>query len=160
MKPTKLYKKGCDPYVVTSTEALDYHLAQGWFEDEAELDKEPAPVVTIKPYNVLDEVVSCTVTSDEVKGLTEALAAKDAIIAEMQTDFEDTFTGMNAVITGLKQQLVDAGLTPAAPASRPAAPVEGPTNQQLRDQLDAAGIKHTPRDNKTSLLALIETIPR
>jgi hypothetical protein len=64
--------------------------------------------------------VLCSASADEVKSLNEALTAKDDLIKEMQTDFEDTFTGMNNTIKALKEQLVKAGLTPVT--DMPAAP--------------------------------------
>lgn len=135
MKPVELYKKNCDPYTVTTQEALTYHLNQGWVEDPDDLEVETHVIAPVKPYNVLDEKpagepladVLCSASADEVKSLNEALTAKDDLIKEMQTDFEDTFTGMNTVIKRLKEQLTDAGLVPitdvpAPPAGAPAAP--------------------------------------
>ena len=128
MKPVTLYKKNCDPYTVTTQEALTFHLNQGWVEDEADLEVEAPIIPMTKPYNVLDEKaagepladVLCSASADEIKGLKEALAAKDDLIKEMQTDFEDTFTGMNNTIRALKEQITDAGLVPVT--SVPAAP--------------------------------------
>ncbi len=134
MKPITLYKKNCEPYTVTTQEALFFHLNQGWVEDPDDLEVEAPVIPETKPYNVLDEKaagepladVLCSASADEIKGLKEALAAKDDLIKEMQTDFEDTFTGMNTVIKRLKEQLTEAGLTPVTdvptPPAAPAAP--------------------------------------
>jgi hypothetical protein len=166
MKPTTLYKKDCEPYVVHSNEALTFHLNQGWVENEADIEKKVKNIMPVKPYNVLTATPTTSVPADsgEIKSLREALAAKDQVIADMQVDFDEIVADLNATIARLKGDTpVDFGL-PAAPAPKdPSAtwiqPSEGPTNAQLREQLDAAGIKHTPRDNKTSLLALVATIP-
>ncbi len=128
MKPVELYKTNCDPYTVTTQEALNYHLNQGWVEDPNDLEKEAVVIAPVKPYNVLDEVTvsDAPPLADEIKSLNEALAAKDEMIAEMQQDFEDTFTDMNATIKRLKEQLTDAGLVPITdvpvPPTAPAAP--------------------------------------
>jgi hypothetical protein len=157
MKPVKLYKRGCDPYTVASQEALDFHLHQGWVENEADVEKVVVVIPLTAPYDVLKEGVIPAGPSAEVKSLKEALAAKDQQIADMQEDFEEVVKELNATIKTLKGDAPDFGL-PAA--HLPIVPPEGPTNQQLRDQLDAAGVKHTPRDNKTTLLAMVEAIPK
>ena len=156
MKQTKLFKKGCDPYVVTTHEELVYHLNQGWVENEADLEKEPVVIPLTKPYNVLTDTTAAndSLESAEIKSLKEALVAKDQVIEDMQADFEEVITGLNATIAQLRGD--DFGL-PAATTLTPGAPIEL-TNQQLRDKLDAVGIKHTPRDNKTTLLALVAGI--
>jgi hypothetical protein len=152
---TTLYKKDCEPYIVTTKEALEFHLNQGWVEDEADIEPVEAVIPLTKPYNVLDGDVPPSLVDASVKSLQEALAAKDQEIADLTSDFEEVIAGLNATIAKLKGDEVP---TDAADFGLP--PVEGPTNQQLRDQLDAAGIKHTPRDNKTALLALVEKIPK
>jgi len=160
---TTLFKKDCDPYIVTSKESLEFHLNQGWVENEEDLTRDAPVIPPTKPYNVLDtpQAPVPDATNAEIQSLTEALAAKDQVIA-----------GLNESISKLKgDEVPDTGFgLPLAPAPAPAPapkdpsdtwiqPSEGPTNQQLRDQLDAAGIKHTPRDNKASLLALVASIP-
>jgi hypothetical protein len=167
MKATTLYKKDCEPYVVSSQEALTFHLNQGWVEDEADVEVETAVVPLTKPYNVLvDGATPVPVNnSGEIKSLKEALVAKDQQIADLTTDFEEVITGLNATIARLKGDgPADFGLPvvpPVAPVAKPSwTPPEGPTNQQLRDQLDAAGIKHTPRDNKTALTEMVAAIPK
>jgi len=131
MKPVTLYKKHCDPYVVNSQEELTFHKNQGWVEDKSELDKEPEIIQPVKPYNVLDEGDQATTANldaaAKIKELEEIVAAKDATISEMQTDFEEVFTGLNSTITQLKDQLTVLGMTPVtdvpkapkAPAARP-----------------------------------------
>ena len=115
MKPVTLYKKHCDPYVVNTQEELTFHKNQGWVEDETELDKEIEVISPVKPYNVLDTSDVLAADPDaaaKIKELEEIVAAKNATISEMQTDFEEVFTGLNATITQLKEQLTVLGMTP------------------------------------------------
>jgi hypothetical protein len=117
MKPITLYKKGCDPYTVHSQEALTFHKNQGWVEDPDKVEVLEAVVAPPKPYIVGD--TSDAPTSDidptaatKIKDLEEIVATKEAMIAEMQTDFEEVVTGLNTTITRLKEQIIGEGLVP------------------------------------------------
>ena len=168
MKPVILYKQGCDPYKVDSQEALTYHLNQGWVEDQADLEAVVPVIPPTPPYDVLKAgKVLLVDDSAEIKSLKEALAAKDQVIADMQADFEEEVKSLNAMIKSLKDippVAHDFGLpvAPVAPAAlvAPPAPLapDGPTVMELRAQLDAAGVKHTPRDNKTTLMARVAAL--
>ena len=118
MKPVTLYKKGCDPYVVNSNEELIFHKNQGWVDDPDKVEQDTTVILPPKPYIVgetSEEPVAPATDSDaaaKIKELEEIVAAKEATISEMQSDFEDVVAGMNDTIAQLKDQLNVLGMTP------------------------------------------------
>jgi hypothetical protein len=118
-----LYKKGCDPITLASQEAVDYHLNQGWFENEADTVEKDTPAMTTKPY-IVGQEQPAPPESEVVKDLKEQLEAVKAEYAEFKTDVEEVIKGLNATIATLRDNGAKPagdgfGLPPATPPPPP-----------------------------------------
>ena len=131
MKQT-LYKKGCEPFEATSREQVEFHRNQGWVENPEDVDPTEAVVSAPAPYNVLKEAVShkpvaglmeTSLHDDlkkEIEDLKQIVAARDETIKQMNEDFEETYSGLNATIERLKNDT--GGAKPFMPPAPPAPP--------------------------------------
>jgi uncharacterized coiled-coil protein SlyX len=117
-----LYKEGCEPYVVESQEALDFHLNQGWSKDKIK-DLPPATPsaahpsaypggvdVTIFKNRIAElegqlEKAAKSGDVEKIRELNDIIAAKDQQITEMQSDFEELTQQMSKTIQEQKEQL-------------------------------------------------------
>lgn len=127
MKPTTVYKKDCDPFVCTSAEQLEYHINQGWFASEKELEDSFKPVAAFVPVISNKDTLRVAELEKEIaelkaiksgkapaaadntaiKDLQDIIAAKDKQIVDMQEDFEELTKQMSEQITELKEQLAN-----------------------------------------------------
>ena len=119
MSKTILYKEGCDPYVVTSHEELEYHLNQGWSTDKNLAPKEAAKPkhtggvdVTVLKNRITElegqlEKASKSGDVEKIRELNSIIAAKDQQIADQASDFEEITGQMSVTIQELKDQIAN-----------------------------------------------------
>ena len=118
MQKTTLYKEGCEPYVVDSQEALEYHLNQGWSTSKGVMKAAPTTVATglvagtdvsvlknriVELEGQLDKAVNGG-DVEKIRELNDIISAKDQQITDMQSDFEEITGQMSKTIQELKDQ--------------------------------------------------------
>ena len=130
MKPVTLYNRNVDPYTVTSQEALDYHLLQGWVTDPADLVEPTEIIQPVVPFIVNRPAAEATAPPAPCAGC----ATRDLQIADLNEQIADLTAAIEEMTANRplteREQTIQTAITQVpkevwnrASGGRPAMPI-------------------------------------